>query len=363
MNLTIEHERVIPINGQRKQTVAIHISRSDGKGTYPARRAAMIANDLADETNIVFICGADSPPAPNGFKSVSAASNTLFLQALATIKPDLLLRDSGSTISEEVEKIAELVPAILHFDDFGDGGKCADLVFQTLYAETNDTVPDHYVLGRESFIADERMDAYKNIGLRKGQIGPIPHLVISFGEEDEGNLTYRALRHIMQLQIPLKVTALIGERYSHDTSTLQMMALGRRNTAIVEQPYNTAEVYASADIILCASGYMPYEVAVMGIPCVVLAQNDFELGLAFPKEQHGFIHLGLGRKVKQSSLLNAIMEPLLHEPLRKKAIARQTALGIGDGKDAVCEAIRYYLEYPKRNPSGEAGKETTDMLH
>ena len=167
----------------------------------------------------------------------------------------------------------------------------------------------------------------------------------------------------MQLQIPLKVSVIIGEQYAHDTSTIRMMALERRNTTVLVPPYNCAEVYATADIILCASGYMPYEIAVMGIPCVVLAQNDFEVGLAFPKEQHGFIHLGLGRKVKQSSLLNAIMEPLLHEPLRKKAIARQTALGLGDGKDAVCEAIRYYLEYPKRNTSGGAGKETSDMLH
>ena len=174
-------------------------------------------------------------------------------------------------------------------------------------------------LDRESFIADEQMASFKHIGLRKERLGPLPHLVISFGDEDEGNLTYRALRHMMQLQIPLKVTVLIGEQYAHDTSTLRMMALGRRNTTILEHPYNFAEVYAAADVILCASGYMPYEVAVMGIPCVVLAQNDFELGLAFPKEQHGFIHLGLGRKVKQSSLLNAIMEPLLARTATQKS--------------------------------------------
>ena len=65
------HERVIPIDGQEKKRVAIHISRSDGKGTYPARRAAMISNALADEIDIVFLCGEDSPPAPEGFKTVS----------------------------------------------------------------------------------------------------------------------------------------------------------------------------------------------------------------------------------------------------------------------------------------------------
>ncbi len=357
------YERVIPIDGQEKKKIAIHISQSDGKGTYPARRAAMIAYALAEGTNIVFLCGEDSPPAPDGFKTVSTVGSSSLLRTIANIKPDLLLRDSGSTSREEVEKISELVPSIIHFDDFGDGGNYADLVFQTLYAESSDKVPDHYVVGIESFIADKETVLFKQIGLRKDRPGPLPHLVISFGDDDPGNLTYRALRHMNQLQIPLKVTVLVGERYSHDTSTLRMMALGRRNTTILEYPYNFAEVCASADVILCASGYMPYEVAVIGIPCVVLAQNEFELGLAFPKEQHGFIHLGLGRKIKQSSLLNAVMEPLLHESLRKKAVARQAALGIGDGKDAVCEAIRYYLEYPKRNTIGKAGKETFDMLH
>ena len=92
----------------------------------------------------------------------------------------------------------------------------------------------------------------------------------------------------------------------------------------------------------------------------MLSQNDFELGLAFPKEQHGFVHLGLGRKVKQSNLLNAIMEPLLHETLRKRAIDRQISLNLGDGKETVLETVYYLLEHPKR---GTGGKAMSDMLH
>lgn len=323
----------------------------------------MIANTLREESRIIYLCGENSPPAPEGFKTVNLKGSSSLVQAVSMIRPDLLIRDSGSTTAEEVEKIHKMVPSIIHFDDFGDGGKIADLVFQTLYADTSEPVPDHYVVGTESFMADEGTDALKNLGLRKKRSDTLPHLVISFGEEDEGNLSYRALRHMIQLQIPLKVTVLVGERYQHDISELRMMALGRRNTHIQQPPYDFASVMATADVVLCASGYTPYEIAVMGIPCIVLAQNDFELGLAFPKEKHGFIHLGLGRKVKQSSLLNAVMEPLLHEPLRKKAIARQTALGLGDGKDAVCEAIRYYLEYPKREIGKPSGKATSDMVH
>ena len=347
---------MIPINEQLKKKLAIYVSQSDGKGTYPARRAETIARTLPTDIEIIFIFEEGSMVAPKGFQSVSITNQSKLVQLLAELKPDLLLRDSGSTSQDELPKIKDIVPAIIHFDDFGEGGKLADLVFQTLYAETNEQPPSHYIVGATSFIADEQTASFKHIGLQKQATRPLPHLIISFGDEDAGNLSYRALRHMLQLQIPLKVTVLIGKKYKHDTGELRMMALGRRNTIIKEQPDNIAEAFASADIILCGSGYMPYEIAVMGIPCVILAQNEFELSLSFPKEQHGFIHLGAGRKVKQSSLLNAIMEPLLHEPLRKKAIARQIALNLGDGKDAVCEAILYYLEYPKRGARRRQGK-------
>lgn len=351
---------MIPIENSKKKTVAFYIARSDGKGSYPARRAALLAQAIINEVNVLFIVGDNSPSPPDGFNSITIGKKANLIQTLRFVRPDLLIRDSGSTISEEVEKIREVVPSILHFDDFGDGGKQADFVIQTLLEETGEEYPDHYTVDRQLFIADPLMRPFKHSGVEKKPPGPLPHLVVSFGEEDEGNLTYRALRHVSQLQIPLKVTILVGEKYPHDISTLRMMALGRRNTIVQQPPYDVAEIYATADVILCASGYMPYEVAVIGIPCVVLSQNDFELGLAFPKEQHGFVHLGLGRKVKQSNLLNAIMEPLLHETLRKRAIDRQISLNLGDGKETVLETVYYLLEHPKR---GTGGKAMSDMLH
>ena len=353
---------MIPIDEQRQKKLVIYVCDTDGKGTYPIRRAEIIAESLPSTIDIIFIHKEGAPPIPDGYKKVTIKKSSALVSALEQIQPDLLLRDSGSTSKEEVDKISKVVPSVIHFDDFGGGGKVADLVIQTLYMEANDKLPDHYVIGAESFIADKNTIPYKHLGLRKEVTRPLPHLVISFGDDDLGNLTYRALRHMLQLQIPLKVTVLLGTNYKHDKSELRIMALGRRNTFILEQPANTAEFYSTADIILCASGYMPYEIAVMGIPCIVLAQNDFETSLEFPKEKHGFVHLGPGKKVKQSSLLNAIMEPLLHNSLRKKAISRQTALNLGEGKEMVCEAILYYLDYPKRETHDGKGIATSDMI-
>lgn len=358
----IGQERMISMNVHFNKRLAIYLDDTDGKGTYPLRRALTIAHALPKSIEILFIGPKKFQQALKSYQFIGIKHSRELVKTLQNTMPDLLIRDSGSTSKEEIEKTKKIVPTIIHFDDFGEGGKLADLVIQTLYSEAHEKPLDHYIVGIDSFIADEQLVSYKKTGLSKKSTPPLPHLIVTFGDEDASNLSYRTLRHLSQLQIPLKVTILVGANYQHDITELKMMALSRRNTVIKQETENPTEFLSTADIILCSSGYTPYEVGVMGIPCIVLAQNEFEATLDFPTEKNGFVHLGPGRKVKQSILLNAVMELLLHDSLRKKAIERQIDLNLGEGKEIVCEAILYYLDYPKRDTNKGTGKETSDMI-
>ncbi|WP_153720779.1 CMP-N-acetylneuraminic acid synthetase [Sporosarcina cascadiensis] len=343
---------MVPIEQQVQKKIVMYLSITDGKGSYPLRRAAILANALKSEAEITFLYDTETIQPNTDFTYYSVDGPSSLLKHVADLQPDLFIRDGGVSHREEVAKLQELVPSLLHFDDFGEGGHLADLVVQTLYEETHETLPDHYTAGHETFAADPSLKRSRGAGLKRKKPADSPHLVISFGDEDPGNLTYRALRHIKQLQIPLNVSVLIGSNYTHDVSEIQMMALSRRNTRVLRAPQNHTEVFSKADMILCDAGYTPYEVAVIGVPCIVLAQNDFESNLGFPTEQNGFIHLGLGRKVTQSNLLNAIMELLLHDARRERAVKRQLRLNVGDGEEKLLEAIRYLLEFPKRKRAG-----------
>lgn len=343
---------MVPIEQQVKKKIAMYLSITDGKGSYPLRRAATLASILKTEAEVFFLHDRETAVPEGDFACYPVEGPSSLIQLITHLQPDLLIRDSGVSHKEEVSKLQDLVPSLLHFDDFGEGGHLADLVIQTLYAETHEPLPDHYIVGHEMFAADASLKPHHQAGLKEKPFASSPHLVISFGDEDPGNLTYRALRHIKQLQIPLHVSVLIGSNYTHDVSEIQMMALSRRNTKVLRSPDNRAEIYSQADMILCDACYTPYEVATIGVPCIVLAQNEFESNLGFPTESHGFIHLGLGRKVTQSNLLNAIMEPLLHEARRERAVKRQLQLNVGNGEEKIVEAIRYLLEFPKRTRSG-----------
>lgn len=343
---------MVPIEQQVLKKIVMHLSITDGRGSYPARRAMFLATTLKDEAEIIFLYDSETITPPTDFTCYPIEGLSSLTQLLTRLQPDLLIRDSGSSHKDEMAKVVELVPSILHFDDFGEGGLQADWVIQTLYADTHEPVPNHYITGYETFIADPPLQAVRCAGLKDKPFIHSPHLVISFGDEDPGNLTYRALRHIKQLQIPLAVSILLGPNYAHDISEIQLMALSRRNTKVLRAPVDRLTLLAQADMILCDAAYTPYEVATIGVPCIVLAQNEFESSLGFPTERNGFTHLGLGRKVTQSNLLNAIMEPLLHDTRKERAINRQLQLQVGSNEEKVIETIRYLLEFPKRKRTG-----------
>ncbi|AXI01051.1 hypothetical protein DV702_15795 [Sporosarcina sp. PTS2304] len=343
---------MVPIEQQVQKKIIMYLSITDSKGNYPLRRALQLAHSLTTEAEIIFFHNSETVAPTADFTCYEIDGPSSLIQLVTRLQPDVLLRDTGSTHKEEMSKLTELIPSILHFDDFGDGGRQADWVIQTLYAETHDPLPDHYIAGFETFIVDPALQPYRRAGIQDKPFSHTPHLVISFGDEDPGNLTFRALRHVKQLQIPLTVSVIVGSNYAHDKSELQLMALSRRNTKILHAPDNRLALFAEADMVLCDAAYTPYEIATIGVPCIVLAQNEFESNLGFPTERNGFIHLGLGRKVTQSNLLNAIMEPLLHEARKDRAVRRQLKLPMGDGGDKVLEVIRYLLEFPKRQPAG-----------
>lgn len=341
---------MIPIVAKQTKLIAFDLSSTDDRNGYPVRRALRIAEELAAEADSVFITDG-ALPLPDAYQRVQSSTHRDLLSTLAFLKPDVLIRDCGNTAPEETEAVRALVPAVLHFDDFGAGGQAADFVIQTLYGESESGVMDSYRTGIGTFLKDPRADSLRK---QRGQrtAGDPPRLLIAFGESDPGNLTFRAFRHVLNVQIPLHVTILLGPSYAHDAGSLRMMALSRRNTVIKQGPEDFLGLAADADIVLCGGGYMPYEAASIGVPCIVLAQSPFESELRFPSEEDGFTHLGLGRKVKQSNLLNAIMEPLLHESLRKRDVGRQLALPLGKEADSVFEAVRYLLEHPKRSIAG-----------
>ena len=317
----------------QKRRIAFIVEQCPFKGLYPFERAIILSELLEEESIFMFAKTSDS----NALKLFEDADITPILfekyeeivKSIRNLSLDLIIQDGKDSLVEQVEILRPFCKTIVHFDDFGNGNTLADCNIIALFEEmgSGEILPSNTLAGSYAFAVNKKL---KDIAAERDHIveNDLPHIIIAFEDGDEHNLTYRTLRHLTQLQVPLKISVAIDDEYKHSVSDLQMMLLSRRNTKIIKHTDALYEALKTADIIVCNNNYTPYKVAAIGIPCITLAQQEREIAHAFARETNGFIHLGLGRKIKQSSIQNAVMELLLHEHRRDRAIRKQQLLEI-----------------------------------
>ncbi len=322
-----------------------------GRAGYPVTRCIQLAKLLASH-RILFAAPEKQSAVlqsldQQGFSPLSYARKSDLKALLIEHEPDVVISDGCDTDMEEGKLLSSVVPITVHFDDFGEGGKSATRVIQSLYREDRDSLATHYIVGPSGFVVPDELEPYANSGLKQSQTLPLPHVVVTFADEDVDNLSYRTLRHLLHLQIPLAITVALHSSYPHNRDDLKLMALGRKQARIVECDDPT-QLISESNLVICDASYTPYHVAVIGKPCIVIAEDEKEAQHAFPKDANGFIYLGLGRKLKQSHLQNAVMETILHPNRSVRAIKKQLALKLSLNNREMQEVLEKIIQEEAR---------------
>lgn len=338
--LTVQRET------QLKHTIVFIMEDCLEKGDYPYERVLILAQLLKQHDVHLFVRSA-TPVKLSLFSQMGLTPITFndyrqLAQQLKTLQSDLVIRDGKDSEREQIEIIRPFCKTLIHFDDYGSGNPFADAVLFSLYPEVRDTFSEKMVYGHTAFIVPKdwpQPTEHDNLNIHD-----LPHIVVVFEDGDDNNLTYRTLRHLTQLHIPLQISIVLDANYKHSTEDLQMMVLSRRNIHICRKHGALANILPTADITICNANYTPYKIAAYGVPCITLAQHERELQYAFPREQNGFIHLGLGRKIKQSHIQNAVMELVLHETRRERAVQKQRKLALQHNQDILVQQLLDYVD-------------------
>lgn len=335
-----------------KKKIVFIVEHNAVKGFYPLERVATIAKLLKDEESVYIFLKQDGQEAIEIFTDEQLSpilfdNYTELKTQIRSLEPDLIVQEGKDSLVVQIEQLRPFCKTIVHFDDFGEGALLADCNIVALFEEVRENTAQNILSGSFAFAVKESLKTIANERVSNELSSP-PHIVVAYEDGDENNLTYRTLRHLTQLQIPLRVTVAIDREYKHSVEDLQMMVLSRRNTRILKDDHALEKLLPEADIVICNANYTPYKVATVGIPCITAAQNERELNNAFPREHNGFIHLGLGRKMKQSNIQNAVMELLLHEARRERAVRKQFELELQDNNDVI-KSLLLDFAYERHN--------------
>lgn len=235
-----------------------------------------------------------------------------FYEFLKTYQPDVVVNDCLNTTKEHVLKLKELSKKVITIEDLGEGALYADAVINALY---NVDAPNknHYVGADYVCIRDEFLTRRPKEFSEKVQ-----NVLVMFGGTDPSNLTskiYKIAERLQMEETKMEIHFITGSGYS--ASENQVITDVEKRIFVHNNVQNVSEYMERADIAFTSQGRTVFELAVMGVPAIVLAQNQREQMHTFAQMENGFMNLGLGKDATDDTILSTF-QWLVHTPQIRK---------------------------------------------
>lgn len=250
---------------------------------------------------------------------------------------DVIINDRLDTPAAEIERLKAEGRTVISFEDLGDGAALADLVINAIYPERT-ALPNHHYGPRFFCLRPEFL-----LTEPRPVTARVKRVLLTFGGVDPNDLTRKVVDAIAPecraRGIELAVVAGRGYRHAAELSA----ATGVR----VEQAVaNMADHIRAADLVFTSAGRTIFEVASLGTPAIVLAQNARELTHFFASPDHGFVNLGLGTEVAPDAILTAFRALADDADARRRAHARMLDNELRNGTQRVVSLIEATIGGP-----------------
>ncbi len=213
------------------------------------------------------------------------------ISAIAEKQYDVLINDILSTSEKYMQTLKTNFPKmkIVNFEDEGEGAEYADIVFNALYDET---YAENVKAGANYYIAPKLFLLCEPIEIKE----KVRNVLVTFGGADPMNYTDMVLEVAQQEKYKgIHFTFVIGRAKKNFESLLKIR---RENFEILYNIDNMPEVMSRCDMAFSARGRTGYELAMLGIPTISIAQNDREERHNFMSEKNGYLYIGYSPDLK-----------------------------------------------------------------
>lgn len=264
-----------------------------------------------------------------------------FYEFLKDYKPDIIVNDCLDTEAGYIKKLKQFCKRVVTIEDMGEGARYADAVINALYQGEKIQEYRHvysgekYICLRDEFI----------ISQPKEYSPQVREVLVLFGGTDPSDLTsvvYRLARKMHENYPEIHFTFLVGIGY--DCSRHGICSREDENISVIQDTSSVSAYMKRADMAFTSQGRTVYEFAVMGVPSIVLAQNEREQLHTFAQMENGFLNLGMGNRIEEETLERAfeflVNTPQMREEMRrlmlehgellKNGVSREVNLILGE---------------------------------
>lgn len=319
-----------------KKTIAFRADGYRELGLGHIYRALTLAYDLI-EHDIVFICDSHHPLGIEKLKGanmqvVEVANDEELLSWLDERQIDIFVNDLLDTAPSYVQAVKERVGRFVSFEDMGEGARVADAVINALYEGAS---PHHNTYQGKKYVClrDEFQAAIPALFNEE-----VSRILVSFGGTDPLDLTervYRIAKELNEEEVQVVFDFLLGPGYSNDS----IVPIEQQGIYVNHDVVRVSDHMRKADMALSSQGRTTYELAAMGVPAIVLAQNEREQLHTFAQMDNGFINLGLGSEVINEDIKTTITWLMAATSVRREMRNRMLANDLKSGISRVRQII------------------------
>lgn len=257
-----------------------------------------------------------------------------FYRFLETYHADLVIHDCLNTTKEQILRLKQLAARVVTIEDLGEGALYADAVINALY-HTQAPRPNQYTGADYVCIRDEFL-----IRKPKPFSEQVTNVLVMFGGTDPSNLTrkiYDLAETLHRKKPEMELHFILGCGYDADDH--QIVSKPEKNIYIHQDVCNVADYMQQADLAFTSQGRTVFELAVMGVPAIVLAQNEREQLHTFAQMENGFLNLGLGTHVSTCTLLSTFWWLVDTPQIRKEMRTLMLKHQLDQSTDRVLDVI------------------------
>lgn len=269
--------------------IAIYVNGNNKRGTGHVYRALEIADEFYCKPDIYYDINQTDP------KIFGTTTHTLIpVNGIADLfekcrkkQYTLFINDILTTSIDYMIGLKSVLPnaKIVNFEDDGEGIYKADLVFNALYKESD---LSQVKAGDKYYICSKTFLFYNPINIKE----KVKNIFISFGGADPQNYTDRLLNIITLPEYKDYNFKVVLGRAKQNIE--QLMDFNKfDNIDVLYDIKNMPEIMSSCDIAITSRGRTGYELAILGIPSIAMAQNKREEKHGFVSNENGFSYIGL----------------------------------------------------------------------
>ncbi|WP_321023982.1 cytidylyltransferase domain-containing protein [Eisenbergiella porci] len=272
-----------------RQKVAIYVNGNNKRGIGHIYRALEMADEFYVKPDIYYDTNQTDPKVFG-----KTTHNLIPVNGIAELfdrckqnEYTVFINDILTTSIDYMIGLRSVLPKaeIVNFEDDGEGIIKADLVFNALFHE-NEYPQIH--AGEKYYIAGKTFMFYEPIEIKE----KVKRVFISFGGADPQNYSDRLLNMICKPEYKDYEFVVVLGRAKYNVEAL-MDFNKYDNIEVLYDVSNMPELMTSCDVGITSRGRTGYELAILGIPSISMAQNQREEKHGFVCNENGFTYIGL----------------------------------------------------------------------